>query len=209
MIFSSWAIVDYFLRPKPAYFTIARELRPYTVGVTRKEVKTPTSPISAAFFTIDTVIEVWGTNSEWRERRSEEVVLKANASTEIMKGGLPGQEQRTKLSEKPKPIVLALRLIDGDGTVLARYANWPEPFKFITFPDPSTLGLKINVESDGETITLSSNIPIKGIVLDVDGEDVKWSDQAIDLVPGDPQTVKAIGLNGRKIKARYLGDGSA
>ena len=51
--------------------------------------------------------------------------------------------------------------------------------------------------------------PMKGIVLDVDGEEVKWSDQAIDLVPDDPQTVVAKGLNGRKIKARFLGDGSA
>lgn len=29
----SWAICDYYLRPKPSYFAIARELRPYTVGV--------------------------------------------------------------------------------------------------------------------------------------------------------------------------------
>jgi len=52
--------------------------------------------------------------------------------------------------------------------------------------------------------------PIKGVVLEVKGEeDVKWSDQAIDLVPDDPQTLKAIGLKGRKPFARYLGDGSA
>lgn len=48
-----------------------------------------------------------------------------------------------------------------------------------------------------------------GIVLDVEGDDVKWSDQAIDLVPGDVQFVKAVGLNGRPVKARYLGDGTA
>lgn len=51
--------------------------------------------------------------------------------------------------------------------------------------------------------------PIKGIVLDVDGDDAKWSDQAIDLVPGDPQIVLVSGLNGREVKARYLGDGTA
>ena len=52
-------------------------------------------------------------------------------------------------------------------------------------------------------------MPIKGIVLDLEGDDVKWSDQAIDLMPGDPQIIKAVGLNGRKVKARFLGDGSA
>jgi beta-mannosidase len=71
------------------------------------------------------------------------------------------------------------------------------------------LGLKTDVGFDGETVTLSTSKPIKGIVLDVDGEEVKWSDQAIDLVPKDPQTVRAIGLNGREIKIRFLGDGTA
>ena len=45
--------------------------------------------------------------------------------------------------------------------------------------------------------------------MDVDGDDVKWSDQAIDLMPDDPQIVRAIGLNGRKVKVRFLGDGTA
>lgn len=69
--------------------------------------------------------------------------------------------------------------------------------------------MKIEVLEDGETLELSCKKPIKGIVLDVEGDDVKWGDQAIDLVPEDNQRVKAIGLNGRTVKARYLGDGSA
>jgi len=47
---------------------------------------------------------------------------------------------------------------------------------------------------DGESVALSAKRPVKGIVLEVEGEEVKWSDQAIDLVPGDPQIVKAVGL---------------
>lgn len=71
------------------------------------------------------------------------------------------------------------------------------------------LGLKAVVGDDGETVVLSTNKPIKGIVLDVDGEEVKWSDQAIDLVPGDSQTIRAVGLKGRDVKLRFLGDGTA
>lgn len=85
----------------------------------------------------------------------------------------------------------------------------PEPFKFINFPPVHDVAFKAIVASDGESVTLSSDMPIKGIVLDVEGEEAKWSDQAIDLVPGDPQIVKANGLKGRKVKARFLGDGSA
>ncbi|KAF4620078.1 hypothetical protein D9613_005220 [Agrocybe pediades] len=223
---TSWAIVDYFLRPKPAYFTIARELRPFTVGMTRKDKQMFADDRSAADFTIETMLEIWGTNStledkkvtlevtsfdlesDWTDKWSKEVVLAANASTELFKGKVPGQPDRKKLSDVPKTIVVSARLLDGQ-TVLGRYANWPEPFKYIHFPSADELGLKVALREDGESVTLSTNKPVKGIVLDAEGEEVKWSDQAIDLVPGDPQTVKATGLRGREVKLRYLGDGTA
>lgn len=223
---TSWAIVDYFLRPKPAFFAVARELRPFTVGMTRKEHKTFADERSAAKFTIETQLEIWGTNStltdkkvtlevtsfdlnsEWRDKWTKEVELARNSSTELFKGDLPGQPIRTKQSDVPKVIVVSARLI-ADGEVLGRYSNWPEPFKFIQFPAVGELGLKATVSADGESVVLSANKPIKGIVLDAEGDDVKWSDQAIDLVPDDPQTVKALGLKGRDVKVRYLGDGTA
>lgn len=139
---TSWAIVDYFLRPKPAYFAIARELRPFTVGMTRKEQKVFKDDRSAACFTINAVIEIWGTNStlsekkvilevtsfdlesEWRERWSKEVALSPNSSTELYKGPLPGQPTRTSESELPKVIIVSTRLLNECGAVLARYSNW-------------------------------------------------------------------------------------
>ncbi|KAG6861004.1 hypothetical protein C0995_005024 [Termitomyces sp. Mi166 len=224
---TSWAIVDYFLRPKPAFFAIARELRPFTVGMTRKDHKKFADDSHADKFTVETKIEIWGTNStlakkkaklevitfdlhsNWREITSMDVVLAPNASTELFKGNLPGQPVRTKASEVPRVLIVSARLIDPNGEVLGRYSNWPEPFKFIKFPEVKELGLKVTVGADGESVVLSTNKPVKGIVLDVEGDDVKWNDQAIDLVPGDPQTIKGVGLNGREIKLRYLGDGTA
>jgi len=224
---TSWAIVDYFLRPKPAYFTIKRELRPYTVGMTRKEKKTFADDLSAAFFTVETVLEIWGTNStlsakpatlevtafdlhsDWTEKWTKAVVLAPNSSTELYSGELPGQPKRTKLSEVPKTIIVSARLLDEGGAVLGRYSNWPEPFKFIDFPEVQDLGLTIVTTSDGESVELSSKKPIKGIVLDVEGDDVQWGDQAVDLVPDDPQVITAVGLKGRQVKARFLGDGTA
>ncbi|KAG6855148.1 hypothetical protein C0991_006077 [Blastosporella zonata] len=224
---TSWAIVDYFLRPKPAFFTVARELRPFTVGMTRKDHKTLADDRFADKFTIETRLEIWGTNStltekkatlevttfelhsEWTETTSTPVALAPNASTELFKGALPGQPVRTKASQVPRVLIVSARLIDETGEVLGRYSNWPEPFKFINFPATEELGLKVTVGADGDSVVLSTNKPIKGIVLDVEGDDVKWSDQAIDLVPNDPQTVKAVGLKGREVKLRYLGDGTA
>ncbi|KAG2042900.1 glycoside hydrolase family 2 protein [Suillus americanus] len=224
---TSWAIVDYFMRPKPAYFAISRELRQYTVGMTRKEKKTFANDLSAAQFTITTVLEVWGTNgtlsekkakleitcfdlrSSWTVQFSKDIVLAPNSSTELYSGDLPGQPVRTKQSEVPRAIIVSARLLDASGTVLGRHSNWPEPFKFINFPAIKDLGFSVKTSSDGESVELSTQKPIKGIILDAEGEDVEWSDQAIDLVPGDPQIVKAIGLKGRDVRARYLGDGTA
>ncbi|EIW82049.1 glycoside hydrolase family 2 protein [Coniophora puteana RWD-64-598 SS2] len=226
---TSWAIVDYFLRPKPAYFAIARELKPYTVGAARKEVKTFASDLSAADFTVESTLAVWGSNftlaekkvtleltafdlhSDWTESWTKEVTLAPNMSAELWSGRVPGTEVRTKLSDVPRTVIVSTRLLGDDGTVLARYANWPEPYKFVDFPPVPQLGLSVLVGADGESVTLDTRRPVKGIVLDAEGEgpDVRWSDQAIDLVPGDRQIVTAKGLTGRKVSVRFLGDGSA
>ncbi|BEI83975.1 hypothetical protein CcaverHIS002_0405790 [Cutaneotrichosporon cavernicola] len=216
----SWAICDYYLRPKPAFYTIAREMRTYTVGMARKEVRT-NSPGSLAHYTIEHELELWACNSTLHpkaatiemvsfdldagelDRRTFDVELASNASTEVWKGTVPGQPTRTSLAQVPRPIVVGARLI-ANGQVLARYANWPEPWKYLTFPDP---GLKMVVK--GDEVSVSAEKPVKGLVLDVEGDECEWSDQALDLMPGDTQVVVAKGLNGREVKARYIGDGSA
>jgi len=144
----------------------------------------------------------------WRDKWSKEVSLKANSSTELHKGTLPGQPIRTKYSQVPKTIIVSARLLGENDEVLGRYSNWPEPFKFINFPVDTEV--KVNVDGEhGESIILSTNRPVKGIVLEVEGPDVKWSDQGIDLVPDDAQTIQCAGLNGREVKLRFLGDGTA
>jgi beta-mannosidase len=146
---TSWSIVDYFLRPKPAYYTIKRELRPFTVGMVRKEIKTFANEYSAADFTIETFFEIWATNSTLddktmtlevmffdleadyclRERWERDVVLVPNASTELWRGKLPGQPDRRSDSDVPKSIVVSARLICGE-TVFARHSIWWDRFSF-------------------------------------------------------------------------------
>lgn len=121
---------------------MARELRPFAVGMTRKEVQTFPDDTSAASFTIETVLEIWAANStlaekkatlevtafeldsDWTDTWSKDAVLAPNSSTELFKGPLPGQPTRTKKSEVPRVIIISARLVDADGTVLARYSNW-------------------------------------------------------------------------------------
>jgi beta-mannosidase len=68
---------------------------------------------------------------------------------------------------------------------------------------------KLSVEVDGTTgkVTVSAERPVKGLWLSAlgDGADVKWSDNALDVMPGDPQVVVAQGLNGREVGVAFLG----
>ena len=140
---TSWSIIDYFLRPKPAYFAIARELCLYTVGITRKDYKEYANERTLAHFTITSKLEIWGTNStlepkrgtlqvtsfdlerpDWRDRWEMTVTLTPNASTELWRGKVPGQPLRTGKSQVPNAIVVSARLLDQDGTILGRYSNW-------------------------------------------------------------------------------------
>jgi beta-mannosidase len=139
---TSWAIVDYFLRPKPAYFSIARELKAYTVGITRKDVQTFANKYTAADYAISTEMEIWGTNSSlvekkaelevtsfnlqsgWRETFTKEATLPPNQATELFQGPVPGQPVRTSTAEIKKDIVVSARLLDANGSVLARFSNW-------------------------------------------------------------------------------------
>lgn len=128
-----------------------------------------------------------------------DVTLPPNASTEVSNAPLPGQEPRHSEAVPPRPIVVSARVLDAGGKVLARTANWPEPYKFLTLPEP---GLRLDVA--GDEVTVSSTAPLKGLVLDAPEADLQFSDQALDVFPHDPQTVTARGLNGRKVTAQYL-----
>ena len=108
----------------------------------RKENTTFLDALSAAALEIETILEIWGTNStllekkarlelsffelhsEWTHCFAEDIVLQANSSTELFSSPLPGQPLRTKLSQVPRAIIASARLLDEFGAVLGRSSNW-------------------------------------------------------------------------------------
>ncbi len=110
--------------------------------MTRKENQTFADDRTAANFKIETVLEIWGTNStlkeknakleltafdlhsDWTESWTKEVVLAPNSSTELFKGDAPGLPTRTKKSDIPRTVVLSARLRGENDEVLGRYSNW-------------------------------------------------------------------------------------
>ena len=58
----SWSIVDYYLRPKLAYFAVKREMEPVTIGMKRTVRKIPANKYTHAYFKIVHELELWACN---------------------------------------------------------------------------------------------------------------------------------------------------
>jgi beta-mannosidase len=188
---TSWAIVDYYQRPKPAYYVIRRALAPFAVGLAR------TSPQAVSAWTVsglnisgDAELEMrtWTFDGTLVSEERRQITLISNQSV----------EQGEFVSERNDVWIVAARLFK-DGDVVARTTLWPEPFKYLTLPDP-----EINIERlDRNTLRLHVKRPAKGVWLSA-GDGVIWSDNMLDLTPDDPQIIVAQGLNEENVCVKWL-----
>ncbi|KAJ9105971.1 hypothetical protein QFC19_003306 [Naganishia cerealis] len=106
---SSWSIIDYFLRPKPAYYSIKRELAPVSVGIQRLVLKNRENDRPRQFYEYgafqcaDATMDIWAANGTmevitcalevsaydvetgwtWSSGKGETVQLKPNSTTEL------------------------------------------------------------------------------------------------------------------------------
>ncbi|MBZ0281384.1 MAG: glycoside hydrolase family 2 protein [Anaerolineae bacterium] len=182
---TSWALADYYLRPKPAYYRMRRAMAPVSLGIDATEYWA----VNGSLATIESVldIQVWTLDGEHLKTEQIAVQLSPNAVTPIT---LP-------ILSVPAEAVVSARLVQGE-TVLARAVRWPDPPKYVIYPDP---GLKVT-RLDDERLLVEADRPARGVVVSV-REAVKWSDNMLDVIPGDPQAITATGLDG-SISVRCL-----
>ncbi|KAK3341810.1 glycoside hydrolase family 2 protein [Lasiosphaeria hispida] len=217
---TSWSIVDFYLRPKMAYFTVKREMAPVSVGITRREHRHPKDKYTRAFVDVKSQIEVWGSNlsledltvdvvfrawdvetgEQTYEKTQSATSLPENRSTEVAAFDVPvktpgkGEENRT---------VVAAYLV-RDGGQIARYVNWPEPLKYLHLQKPKAL--KAELTADFSAVKISAEVPVKGVALESEDDDVTFEDNLVDIVPGEVVTIAVRGAKeGTKIETRYLG----
>ncbi|KAL3469367.1 glycoside hydrolase superfamily [Aspergillus californicus] len=211
----SWAIVDYFLRPKPAFYAVGRVLKPVAIGVRREHhdwsvshaqppktakyelwvasslQKELTGKVELKFISIQTGFEI---------RESivhEDVTIVPNGTTDILEGVIDYSVD--------EPHVLAAR-VWVDGELVARDVDWPQPFKYL---DLSERGLEVTRISKTDTeqkLELSARKPVKCLVFE-ERDGIRVSDSAIDIVPGDDQvvTIKGLKPGDRPLKYKFLG----
>lgn len=231
----SWAVVDYYLIPKPAYYAIKRAMKPVDVGVTRK-FKNWTMRPADKLWTRDTShvdmkevwedveFDVWVANSLAKTEGkivvrfisvrtgvdvypslSEDVTIGANGTTEVING------RKVKLPG-------------------ARDSN--SPFD-ISQVDPFVIHVSLTIEGNCVATNVSWPDPIKylnfsgrGVEVKVSSDNasaiisakrpvkgfvfrerqgVKLDDNGFDLVPGEVQKVVVKGYRGRELEWDYVG----
>lgn len=188
-------------RPKPAYYVIKRSLQPVSIGMKRTVTKNRENDRTRQFYEYgafqfrEGTIEIWACNSrtetrttlyisavdlnsDWRYNMpKKEVVLAENSSTELWSGACPQpQVNRGDKSAPSGTVVVHAKLVAEDGEVLARYSDWPQPYKLLELPDP---GLEVKVQDDKAEVIVKR--PAKGVWLDLEGDEegVEWEDNSV------------------------------
>lgn len=211
----SWAIVDYFQRPKPAYYTVARALKPLAVGVQREHhdwsdghAEPPKKSKYSLWVASSLQASVSGraemrfisvaTGGDIREPFvCEDVQIVPNGTTDIIIDDI------IDYTVYPEPHVLAARLWVDD-RITARDVDWPQPFKYL---DLSNRGLEVTKTSEAagqQGLEIRAQKPVKGLVFE-ERDGVKVSDGGMDIMPGDEQRVVITGMQGESLAYRFLG----
>lgn len=216
---TSWAIVDYFFRPKSAYYTIARAMKPLAVGVIRRykynprpnkqhealcdgRTKADAAPIIAhavphVYPPNESTYSVWVCNSQ---AQSNEVTVELRfISIATGKEVREAQRQTVEAKGTDTTEVFAGETPDEDTVLAARIFG--KDGKILSrecdWPQP----LKhlvfpergLDVQQDGEQITVRADKPVKALTFQ--NPDVMWDDNCVDLMPGDEQQIVAKGLS--------------
>ncbi|MGC9038193.1 MAG: beta-mannosidase [Roseiflexus sp.] len=188
---NSWSLIDYYRRAKPALYAVRRALAPIAPGLARTadsaELWVVNGTTAAA--DVDVELRTWTLGGDLVVLDKLRVSLLPNRTTELGQFGFdPGSA-----------LIFDARVIMND-QVVARASLWPEPLKYLTLPDPVIV---LDLASDDE-LHIRAARPAKGVVLSA-GDGVAWSDNYLDLMPGDEQVIRADGLGERPLSVRWLG----
>jgi beta-mannosidase len=207
---TSWSIVDYFLRKKPAYYAMRRVLAPVAVAVKRAhfdwsvvharvpetskyEVWVASQRQEDILATVELRFISIKSGKEIKDRVvKNKINLVPNGTTDVLSGTIDNRHE--------EPHVLAARIwIDGE--IVSRDVDWPQPLKYLDFEDRG-----LEVTAQGETITVRAKKPTKGLVFE-ERAGVLLNDSAIDVVPDDEQVIRVRGMRkqDQPLKWTFLG----
>jgi beta-mannosidase len=209
---TSWSIIDFYMRPKMAFWAVKRESAPLTVGLQRiggGVFEAWAVNLSLSPTTVDVMLKVWDIQDGkelLHKMACQDFVLQANQSTELTTLALP------EALQSPNTAVAAYVFESKSKTLLARHVNFHEPLKEVLFQQPKRLSCSIRSgDSNLSWIELSAEVPVKGVLVEIVGgvaDHVLFDDNGVDLVPGETLRLATRGLSKveqRKLVVTWLG----
>ena len=105
---------------------------------------------------------------EWSHAETRDYVLLPNQSTELLEIECPGPFRKgiapgDPLAIQSANVVASACLLDPEtGEILARHADWPEPYRFLQAPVPElTVVQTAGQDNDSTILTVSVSRPTK------------------------------------------------
>ncbi|KAI3391149.1 hypothetical protein diail_7816 [Diaporthe ilicicola] len=206
----SWAVVDYYLVKKPAYYAISRALRPLDISISRSyndwthTTINPTLDVGHVDPTVDSrnggEITVWISSCKAEDIAVEVDIRFVSVRTGNDLGGSPTENApRSRLVQgnnttdcgtyKLPPAKAPSDISECDPYVVIAILrlNGEVLADDVAWPQPikylDLSGRQVSVSFDGVNVTVSAQNPIKGFVFD-EMEGMKLSDNGFDIVPG-------------------------
>ncbi|KAL2149213.1 hypothetical protein VTH82DRAFT_8561 [Thermothelomyces myriococcoides] len=227
----SWAVVDYYLVKKPAYYAIRRALAPLAVGVARKFHDWTARPADALWrrntahvdprpMLTDVEFDVWVSSSRPDAVQAKVVVrfvsvrsgkeLRHPIEREVLVEpngctellvGYKFDDWRTAVTTAEPEHFVIHAVLLVDGVQVSSDTSWPDPIKYLDFPDRGVL-----VRHRGpHLVEVSAQRPVKGFVFS-EKRGVQISDNGFDLIPGDePKKVKVQGCVADELSWTFVG----
>jgi beta-mannosidase len=188
----SWSTVDYFLRPKPAYYAVRRSFAPVLITAHREEddvvlfgINDTEQPVSG-----ELDVELFDLSGEANRLQTNPIELKPDSSNELCRialGDLDRLDRRRQF--------LWITFYSGAHTTFSTVL-----FERLKDVELTTPEISIETETDqydGErTVRITANTFVKGAWLSVPGANVRFSDNALDLVPYVSRDVTVLVLDG-------------
>ena len=182
----SWSLIDYYLRPKAAYYFVKRAFSPILVSLTKEDDSVSVYVINDTLDPLDGTLELIAQDFEgkvlYRER--SKVHVKPNSSLRVLKRKL----SELRINNPYRQYVASVLEIGS-----AKYQSvllLAEP-KHLQLPKP-TFKVDIKPLDRGRSfeIVIISDKFAKAVKLSVNGVDAILSDNYFDLLPGVPKKVE-------------------
>lgn len=194
----SWSIVDYFARPKPAYYYAKRAFAPVLVSFGQMEDRV------GAYVTSDDrvhdtngVLHVGVLTFETCGLETEEVAVKLKANSSAMFWVSPPLSDI--LRAPARQCIVALLTVGGE--MVAKSVYFAKPFGEMIFPQPKLLVQREQLSETTHRMTIAADSYARNLAVTGLPASARPSDNWFDLIPGEQHAVTIENVTVEEAKA--------